>query len=209
MANEARQRGNEPGPVAAAVAANVAARRSELGWSRRELADRATAAGRRFTPEAIQKLESNGRRIDVDDLATLAMVLEVAASELLGIGKAKGRTTLRASLDLGLRNPLLRRAISIAVLRNHETVSALVDYVDFSARILPTTAVLQAEAEAWRAEVAAQDDVGAARMILDLGSEFMHDDGDYHPLDVSAVAGVVGDERAEAVYRLIADGHAH
>lgn len=208
MADEARQRGNEPGPVAEAVAANVAARRSELGWSRRELADRATAAGRRFTPEAIQKLESNGRRIDVDDLATLAMVLEVAATDLLGIGKATGRTTLRAILELTSRNPLLRRAIDIAVLRNHESVSALVDYVDFSARLAPTAARLEAEYAAWRAEVAAQDDTGAARMILEQASDFVQQHG-WDALDVDAVAGIIGDERAEVVYRLIADGHVH
>ncbi|MGK9271051.1 helix-turn-helix domain-containing protein [Williamsia muralis] len=79
-----RQRGNESGPVSQIVAAEVSRRRQEFGWTRQVLADDVSSRGRKFTAEAIQKLESNQRRIDVDDLAALAAALYCEPSELLG-----------------------------------------------------------------------------------------------------------------------------
>ncbi|WP_214502547.1 helix-turn-helix domain-containing protein [Rhodococcoides kroppenstedtii] len=213
MADEARQRGNEAGAVTAAVAANVAALRAERGWSRQQLADRATAAGRRFTPDAIQKLESNARRVDVDDLATLAGVLDVAPSELLGIGVAKGRTTLRDALAFGQRNPALHAAVLKAVTQNGESVAAIVDYVDFTARMAPAVAAVGGRTAGavlvgaraagdfaeWITRLDALDDAEAARAIADqLGDA-------PGKVDREWVAEVVGQRRAETVHRLLAE----
>lgn len=198
MANETRQRGNEPGPVSAAVSEGVAARRNELGWTRRELADRLSAAGRRFTPEAVQKLETNGRRIDVDDLATLSAVLDVPAADLLGIGQAKHRSSVADFIALGDRNSLLRRALHISIVDHAEPRPLLLDYVDHAARTWPQVTRFETDYQAWVAAVRAADDTQAAAMIV---AQWASDGAE--PPSGAEVALIVGSERAATVHQLM------
>lgn len=198
-----RQRGNEAGPVAAAVAESVAERRQELGWTRRELADRMSAAGRRFTPEAIQKLEAGGRRIDVDDAATLATVLDIAVTELLSLGQAQHRSTVRDLIGFERRNPLVLKAIHLAVVENNEPRPLVLDYVDHAARMIPRVIQFDAEYQEWVAAVrGAADDTAAAEAFL---SGWPISDAGVGVPSADEIAAVVGPERAEAVRAAIVE----
>lgn len=202
MANDERVRGNVAGPIAASVAANVAARRQELGLTRRELAERLRAAGRRFTPDAVQKLEANGRRCDVDDLVTLASVLDTTAGELLGLSRAERRSTMRDKLELADRNPLLRKGLTIAVITNSEDRALLLDYVDDAARSWPAVVKFVASHDEWVATLRKVADPIAAQMIAE---EYEVDGVNRSDISLGDVAAWVGDDRAEAVHAAIRD----
>ncbi|MFD3333586.1 hypothetical protein ACFWV1_13205 [Streptomyces sp. NPDC058700] len=81
----------ELGWAGRAVAANVRRLRSERGLSLRALAEALERHGRHLGEDALGKIEKgakrdagrNARRVDADDLAALAAVLEVTPSDLL------------------------------------------------------------------------------------------------------------------------------
>lgn len=80
------------GPVSAVVAGNLRTRRTALDLSQRALAHRLTELGWPTIESQISKMEGAGivadaplaRRIDVDDLAFLALALECSPIDLLG-----------------------------------------------------------------------------------------------------------------------------
>lgn len=71
------------GPTSAAVAANTRRVRERRGLSTYQLSRALQEVGRPITPSAISKLERGERRVDVDDLMALAVVLGVSPSALL------------------------------------------------------------------------------------------------------------------------------
>lgn len=83
----------EFGPAGRAVAANVRRLRIARGMSLRGLAEALEAEGRHLGQDALGKIENgaqgcgggarNVRRVDVDDLAALAVVLDVSPWVLL------------------------------------------------------------------------------------------------------------------------------
>ena len=72
-----RQRGNPIGPAQLTAAETVRKRRAELGMTRIEVCELLAEAGRDFTPNGLQKLESGERRIDLDDWVALTEVLAI------------------------------------------------------------------------------------------------------------------------------------
>lgn len=79
MAARALQIGEAGGYAAAAIAAE----RQRRGWDQRHLAELVTGAGRPMSASVLGKIESGGRRIDVDDLAAIATALDIPISRLL------------------------------------------------------------------------------------------------------------------------------
>lgn len=65
------------------AAAEVARHRQRRGWEQAYLAQLVTDGGRPMSASVLGKIESGGRRIDVDDLAALAAALGVTPSALL------------------------------------------------------------------------------------------------------------------------------
>lgn len=80
---EERKRGNPAGRTNEHVAANLRRARQSSGVDLRELSARVAAAGRKISPSALSKIETGDRRVDVDDLATLAYALETTPAALL------------------------------------------------------------------------------------------------------------------------------
>jgi transcriptional regulator with XRE-family HTH domain len=74
----------ELGPVGQTVRAKVAAARKRRGLTLRDLAEKVQAAGRPMAHNTISEIERGARRVDVDDLVTLAKALGVSTSHLLG-----------------------------------------------------------------------------------------------------------------------------
>lgn len=64
--------------------AKVAEARKRRGLTLRDLAEKMQAAGRPMTHNTISEIERGARRVDVDDLVTLAKTLGVSTSHLLG-----------------------------------------------------------------------------------------------------------------------------
>lgn len=73
----------ERGAVAEAVAANVRAVRERRGMSQQQLAARMGDLGRPIQASTVAKVESGSRRVDVDDLAALAVALNVPLARLM------------------------------------------------------------------------------------------------------------------------------
>lgn len=65
------------------VAANIADRRQHLGLSVAELSRRTQEAGHSLAALALRRIEAGERRVDVDDLTTLAAILETTPATLL------------------------------------------------------------------------------------------------------------------------------
>lgn len=128
--------------MAKAVSENVAARRREIGLSARELADKLTGNGRRFTLSGVQRTEWGERRIDVDDLQALADALDTDAATLLGLSGPTRRTTLGERIEVGHRHADLRRALRRAV-DVGVPADVILDYVDDQVRQLPALVRLQ------------------------------------------------------------------
>lgn len=80
---ENRQRGNPPGPTNSHVVANLRRARQGIGVDLRGLSARVAQAGRKISPSALSKIETGDRRVDVDDLASLAYALETTPAALL------------------------------------------------------------------------------------------------------------------------------
>ena len=73
----------EKGPIAGAVAANVRGVRERRGWTQQILAAEMAKVGRSMQSSAVAKIESQSRRVDVDDLVALAAALNVPIARLL------------------------------------------------------------------------------------------------------------------------------
>lgn len=191
-----RQRGNELGETTATVAAEVAARRNELGLTRRELANRLTAWGRRFSADAVQKLEASERRIDVDDLYALAAALDVPTGRLLNSGVGTGRLTWSGGVELSERNPLLDKAIHTAVVDNRESRADLLDYIEGAIH----RAEWQASWGRFLAEVRDASDADAAALI----ASRLRDEPAFQPLDSGVIAALILGGNRERAERIVA-----
>lgn len=189
-----RQRGNELGATTANVAAAVESRRTELGLTRRELAARLAGWGRRFTANAVQKLEVGERRIDVDDLDALARALNVSVEYLLGTGADWRRLSWEQATSIGRRNPLLDKAIQVAVVSNSEDRAELLDYLEGAIR----TAQWRDSWGRFETAVLEAGDAEAAALIVD---RLQHEPG-WQPLRADMIATLLlgGDrERADRI----------
>lgn len=71
------------GLVGAATAAMVEEVRKRRQMTQRDLSERLTELGRPMRPSAVAKIEAGDRRVDVDDLVTLAAALNVRPARLL------------------------------------------------------------------------------------------------------------------------------
>ena len=71
------------GPVSTTVATNVQAIRKRRNMSQQDLARALAELGRPMQPSAIAKIEAGDRRVDVDDLAALAVALNVSVARLM------------------------------------------------------------------------------------------------------------------------------
>lgn len=71
------------GPTGETVRANIARLRSSAKFSYAELSRRLEEAGRAIAPLGLRRIESGTRRVDVDDLVALAVVLGVNPNALL------------------------------------------------------------------------------------------------------------------------------
>ena len=73
----------EIGPTGLQTAKNIERLRTELGMSQRRLAEILTDLGRPTPTTALSKIERGERRVDVDDLAAIAVALGVSPTTLL------------------------------------------------------------------------------------------------------------------------------
>ncbi|MFI9269901.1 helix-turn-helix domain-containing protein [Kitasatospora sp. NPDC052896] len=73
----------EIGPTGLQTAKNIERLRTELGMSQRRLAEILTDLGRPTPTTALSKIERGERRVDVDDLAAIAVALGVSPATLL------------------------------------------------------------------------------------------------------------------------------
>lgn len=76
------------GPTGAAVARNIKTWRQRLGLSYTALEKRTEENGRRIPAISIRRVESETRRVDVDELITFAFALETTPAELLDGGES-------------------------------------------------------------------------------------------------------------------------
>jgi transcriptional regulator with XRE-family HTH domain len=86
------------GHIADNVAINVRHLRAGLGWSLQQLSRQLVAIGHPVLPTGLQRLETGGRRIDVDDLVALAMVLRVSPVTLMLPPRDSGHVALTGSI---------------------------------------------------------------------------------------------------------------
>jgi hypothetical protein len=73
----------EVGPAGRGVAANLLRLRTVRGLTCRQLSAKTVEAGRYIPASGITRMERSERRIDVDDLAALAVALDVPVGHLL------------------------------------------------------------------------------------------------------------------------------
>ena len=73
----------EIGPTGEAVRANVARVRKQQGMTLRDVSDRLAQIGHPMAHNTVSEIERGARRVDVDDLITLALVLGVSPATLL------------------------------------------------------------------------------------------------------------------------------
>ncbi|GAA4518354.1 hypothetical protein GCM10023191_092320 [Actinoallomurus oryzae] len=78
----------EIGPVGQRVAKNVTEVRDMRRMDQKDVAKKAEEYGRPLATSAVSKIEQRDRRVDVDDLVTLALALDVAPNRLLLPGDA-------------------------------------------------------------------------------------------------------------------------
>ncbi|MEW2421269.1 helix-turn-helix transcriptional regulator [Streptomyces nigra] len=83
MTTDPRPRTQVSDPTGRQVAENVRRIREARGWSTYDLSRHLSEAGRPIAASAIAKVERAERRVDVGDLAALAVVLRVSPSALL------------------------------------------------------------------------------------------------------------------------------
>ncbi|MCZ4276257.1 helix-turn-helix transcriptional regulator [Rhodococcus yunnanensis] len=90
------------------VRANIASARNEQRLTLRELAERTAEIGRPMSNSTISQIENGSRRVDVDDLLTLSIALDIAPVALL-VPKGDDASTVSAT---GIE------AVSVRDLRN-------------------------------------------------------------------------------------------
>lgn len=83
MEDSKRERGNELGPTARTVAANLKRLRSARGLTQAQLADALARLGHPVPAASVGKMELRLRRIEVDDLLALSLALKVSPLALL------------------------------------------------------------------------------------------------------------------------------
>jgi transcriptional regulator with XRE-family HTH domain len=83
MEDRQRQRGNDMGPTGRAVAENLKRIRVAAGMTQAQLSEAVREVGYSIPTAAIGKIETRDRRVDVDDLAVLAVALNVSPLGLL------------------------------------------------------------------------------------------------------------------------------
>ncbi|MFD4662465.1 helix-turn-helix domain-containing protein [Streptomyces halstedii] len=66
----------------------IARLREARGWDQQGLAERLSVAGRQVSQPIVSRMEAGTRRIDIDDLVTVADVLGVSVAALLPLGSA-------------------------------------------------------------------------------------------------------------------------
>lgn len=71
------------GPTGEQVQANVQRLREARGMTKKQLADRVTELGRAMAPLAVSRIEAGTRRVDIDDLAAIAIALRVSPITLM------------------------------------------------------------------------------------------------------------------------------
>lgn len=90
------------GAVGHIVADRLVSRRADLGITQTDLAQIVTEAGRRMGRQAIAEIETRQRRVDVDDVAVLAAVLDTTTAYLMGeLDDPNQKYTLRAGGNNG------------------------------------------------------------------------------------------------------------
>lgn len=118
-----RQRGNPMGMTAAAVASNLRFYRDTI--SLRELSELLDETETPLSASQLQRIESGQRRVDVDELVSLASVLEVEIRDFLGMKPVPRDATGNASsaeFDLTVQENHVARAEGI--------LASLVKYED-------------------------------------------------------------------------------
>ncbi|MFJ3487988.1 helix-turn-helix domain-containing protein [Leifsonia aquatica] len=78
-----KQRGNEIGPTGREVGRNVKRVRTDLGWTQADLSRHIAENGHPIPVASIGRIETGDRRVEVDDLMALAIVLGVSPVSLL------------------------------------------------------------------------------------------------------------------------------
>jgi transcriptional regulator with XRE-family HTH domain len=121
-----RLRGNDAGPVGAAVAENVKRLRHAQRLTQADLAERLRELGRPIPLASVAKLEAGDRRIDVDDVAALARALRVPVSTLIATS-ATGSARLEELSEALLGHT---EAVMSLGMRIGQSRRALLDYLD-------------------------------------------------------------------------------
>ncbi len=83
---------NPLGPVGHALCDRIRELRGRMTY--RELSERLTELGRPIPPLGLSRLENGDRRVDVDDLVTLAAAFGVDAAELISEAGVPAKRTL-------------------------------------------------------------------------------------------------------------------
>ncbi|MBF6213818.1 helix-turn-helix transcriptional regulator [Nocardia puris] len=73
----------ELGPTAETVRHNIQRIRKAQGLTLRDVAERLAQTDRRMAHNTVSEIENGGRRVDVDDLVTLALALNTTPNALL------------------------------------------------------------------------------------------------------------------------------
>jgi transcriptional regulator with XRE-family HTH domain len=119
----------EVGPIGRHLIANIDRLRQARGFSWRKLSAELTSIGRPIPPLGLTRMAKAERRVDVDELAALAQVLDVTPGELLtppGAGKpGKDHAAARAAQDLVTRIGQLVAADDHPA--DHDTLCGYVD----------------------------------------------------------------------------------
>lgn len=77
------RRAIQVGDLGRNVAINIRRLREARQLSTRQLSKRLESAGRRIPASGLTRIEQGERRVDIDDLATLALVLDIDPGHLL------------------------------------------------------------------------------------------------------------------------------
>lgn len=107
------------------VASNIRAYRRRRDLTQDQLAERMEALGHGWARATVSEVERNGRSVSVDELAALAMVLEVLLGEL--VDPAGPDRDERVALDLGGEIDLLDVSIASPWLRSRSRLTVSFD----------------------------------------------------------------------------------
>ncbi|MGO9155349.1 helix-turn-helix domain-containing protein [Mycobacterium sp.] len=82
------KKGMESGPMGKAVIENMTRIRKHRGFTLNQLSERTEESGRKLSVSALSLIATGKRRVDADDLWTLAVALETTVHDLMGITSA-------------------------------------------------------------------------------------------------------------------------